>query len=61
MSGKLKSATDVVQDHLNELSNKSRPAAGVRRLDIFAVQGHNAFSQDKTDNQSTAAKKPKQG
>ena len=31
---KLKNATDVVQDYLNELSNKGRPAARVGRPDL---------------------------
>ena len=56
---KLKNATDVVQDYLNELSNKDRPAARVGRPDSVAAQGNNAVSQDNTDTQGTAAEKPK--
>ena len=45
---KLKNATDVVQDYLNELSNKGRSAARVGRPDSVAAQGDDAVSQDKT-------------
>ena len=58
---KLKTATDVVQDHLNELSNKGRPAARGGRPDSIAAQGNVAVSQDKTDSQGIAAEKSKRG
>ena len=50
---KLKNATDVVQDHLNELSRKGRPAARVGGPDSVAAQADNAVSQDKTDSEGT--------
>ena len=56
-----KNANDVVQDYLNELSSKGRPAARVGRPDSVAAQGNIAVSQNKTDSQGTAAEKPKRG
>ncbi|DBA94895.1 TPA: hypothetical protein ACH3X1_002428 [Trebouxia sp. C0004] len=40
----VKNATDVVQDYLDELSNRGRQAARVGRPDIAAAQGDNAQS-----------------
>ena len=61
-ASKLKNATDVVQDYLEELSNKGRPAARVGRPDSALAQGDSAVNQDdKTDSQGAAAEKPKRG
>ena len=53
IESKLKHATDVMQDYLNELSNKGRPFASSRvgGPDSVSAQGDNAVSQDKTGSQ----------
>jgi len=61
-ASKLKSATDVVQDYLDELSNRDRQAARVGRPDSAAAQGDNAVSKSgNTDSQDAVAAKPKRG
>jgi hypothetical protein len=52
-ASRLKNATDVVQDYLDELSNRDRQAARVGRPDSAAAQGDNAVSKSgNTDCQS---------
>ena len=61
-ASKLKNATDVVQDYLNELSNRGRQAARVGRPDSAAAQGGNAVSASgNTDSQDAVVAKPKRG
>ena len=61
-ASKLKNATDVVQDYLDELSNRSRQAAKVGRPDTAAAQGDNAVSDNgNTDSQDAVAAEPKRG
>ena len=61
-ASKLKNATDVVQDYLNELSNRGRQAATVGRPDNAAAQGGNAVSASgNTDSQDAVVAKPKHG
>ena len=61
-ASKLKNATDVVQNYLNELSNRGRQAARVGRPDSAAAQGGNAVSASgNTDSQDAVVAKPKHG
>ncbi len=61
-ASKLKNATDVVQDYLDEPSNRGRQAARVGRPDSAAAQGDNAVSDiGNTDSQDALAAKPKRG
>ncbi len=59
---KLKNATDVVQDYLDELSNRGKQAAEVGRPDSAAAHGDNAVSDSgNTDCQDAVVAKPKRG
>ena len=61
-ASKLKNATDVVQDYLDELSNRGRQTARVGRPDRAAAQGDNAVSDSgNTDSQDAVAAKSKRG
>jgi hypothetical protein len=61
-ASKLKDVTYVVQDCLDELSNRGRQAAGVGRPDSAAAQGDNAVSDSgNTECQDAVAAKPKRG
>ena len=65
-ASKLKDATDVVQDYLDELSNRARQAAGAGRPDNAAAQGDNAVSDSGITDCAVAAEdavaaKPKRG
>ena len=52
----------MVQDYLNELSNRGRQASRVGRPDRAAAQGDNAVSDSgNTDSQDAVAAKPKRG
>ena len=55
-------AIDVVQDYLDELSNRGRPAARVGRPDSAAAHGDNAVGDSgNTDSQDAVGAKSKHG
>jgi len=61
-ASKLKNATDVVQDYLDELSNRGRQAARVGRPGSAAAQGDSTVSDSgNTDSQDAVVAKPKRG
>jgi hypothetical protein len=62
-ASKLKNAADVVQDYLDELKNKGRPAARMGRPDGAAneASGDAASGDAHSGRQNTAAVKPKRG